>query len=285
MGYMHIENLYRNQEILKFPVCYALEKIHGTSAHISWDGKKVGFYSGGAKRDEFVSLFDKDLLTGRFQDFKLPSMIIYGEAYGGKMQGMGDTYGDSLKFVVFDVKQLGTFVNLDYARNIAWLLRLEFVDYTRIPTTLEAIDAERDRPSTQAKRNGILEDRIREGVVLRPLTEQVDYRGNRVIAKHKRVEFSERQHSPKVVDPAKWEVQVKATEIADEWVTEMRLKHVLDKLRQPHTIELMRQVISAMNEDVAREGAGEYVSSKEVISAISTRTAKLYKRYLYEQID
>ena len=33
MAYMHIENLYRNQNILLFKQCYCLEKIHGTSAN------------------------------------------------------------------------------------------------------------------------------------------------------------------------------------------------------------------------------------------------------------
>lgn len=29
MGYMHINNLYKNQEILMFKECFALEKVHG----------------------------------------------------------------------------------------------------------------------------------------------------------------------------------------------------------------------------------------------------------------
>lgn len=28
MGYLHIDNLYKAQEILLFRTCYALEKIH-----------------------------------------------------------------------------------------------------------------------------------------------------------------------------------------------------------------------------------------------------------------
>jgi hypothetical protein len=34
MGYAHINNLYKDQEILIFKHVWALEKIHGTSAHI-----------------------------------------------------------------------------------------------------------------------------------------------------------------------------------------------------------------------------------------------------------
>ena len=40
MAYHHIDNLYRNQDVLLFKEVYALEKIHGTSAHVSF--KLVG---------------------------------------------------------------------------------------------------------------------------------------------------------------------------------------------------------------------------------------------------
>lgn len=33
MGYLHIDNLYKNRDILLFRECWALEKVHGTSAH------------------------------------------------------------------------------------------------------------------------------------------------------------------------------------------------------------------------------------------------------------
>lgn len=35
MGYLHIDNLYKAQEILAFRTCFALEKIHGTSANVA----------------------------------------------------------------------------------------------------------------------------------------------------------------------------------------------------------------------------------------------------------
>lgn len=43
MSYMHIDNLYKSQTLLMFRECYALEKIHGTSAHVMWkDGHRLG---------------------------------------------------------------------------------------------------------------------------------------------------------------------------------------------------------------------------------------------------
>ena len=54
MGYAHIDNLYRAPEILE---CFALEKIHGTSAHVSILGVgAIQFSSGGAKHEAQRSL-------------------------------------------------------------------------------------------------------------------------------------------------------------------------------------------------------------------------------------
>lgn len=68
MSYMHIDNLYKNQEILLFRKCYALEKVHGTSANVRWKGGVLGFYAGGANHQNFVNLFDAEKLTARFAE-------------------------------------------------------------------------------------------------------------------------------------------------------------------------------------------------------------------------
>ena len=112
MSYMDIDNLYKNQDILLFRECYALEKIHGTSAHITWDGRystytrppELLFFSGGCKHATFLALFDQDDLRKRFEVLGLNQVKVFGEAYGGKIQGMRETYGDQLKFIVFEVK-------------------------------------------------------------------------------------------------------------------------------------------------------------------------------------
>ena len=86
MGYLHIDNLYKNQDVLMFRECYALEKIHGTSAHLSFSvGRDVGLYSGGENYERFCELFDTDKLNGIFSDdIGAEQMTVYGEAYGGK---------------------------------------------------------------------------------------------------------------------------------------------------------------------------------------------------------
>lgn len=283
MSYQHIENLYKNQMILMFRECFALEKIHGTSANVTWRDGRVTFSSGGEKHQRFVDLFDQDRLRENFEALGHQSVVVYGEAYGGSQQGQKWRYGEALKFVAFEVRIGEHWLAVPQAADVVSKLGLEFVHYARVPTDLAALDAERDAPSEQARRNGVQGDQPREGVVLRPLVELTTNAGERVICKHKRDDERETRSPRQVVDPARLEVLTKAQEIADEWVTPTRLIHVLDKLGDV-SIESMRDVISAMVEDVEREGAGEIAASREARTAISKKTAELFKTHLKSKL-
>jgi len=284
MGYLHIENLYRPaaQSILLFREVYALEKIHGTSAHIAWrtaDGNQLlTFFAGGESHANFVALFDTAALAQAFTALGHPDVIVYGEAYGGKQQGMRHTYGDKLCFIVFDVKIGETWLAVPDAEDVAKKLGLEFVPFHRVSTDLTALDAERDRPSEVAVRRGIVEPKPREGVVLRPLRE-FSLNGHRVIVKHKGAAFSETKTPRPVADPAKLAVLTAASAIANEWVTPMRLEHVLQRV-PADDMSAAPKVIAAMVEDVYREGKGEIVESREATAAIGRKTAELLKKHL-----
>lgn len=275
MGYIHIDNLYKSQDILLFRECYALEKVHGTSTCIKLRGKQLSFHSGGCSYEAFKSLFDEEELLKRLLSYGYDSVDIHGEGYGGKMQGMREVYGESLRFIAFDIKVDDVWLNVpnmdDFARNLG----LDVVPWVKIPTTLGAIDAERDRPSQVAAANGCGEDKPREGVVLRPLVEVRKNNDVRVIAKHKQEAFSERATPQKVVNPEKLKVLEEAAAIAQEWVTEMRLTHVLDKFSDP-CVEHTGQVVKAMVEDVLREAEREIVVSRDAKKAIGRRAAQLF---------
>lgn len=288
MGYLHIDNLYRAQEILAFKTCFALEKIHGTSANVQWKDGAVRFSSGGESRERFVALFDAPALAAKFAERFLENedVVVYGEAYGGKCQRMSKTYGVDLKFIAFEVKVGDVFLAVPQAFEFVSFLGLEFVDFVEIPATMEAIDAERDKPSTQAGRNGIAETKIREGIVLRPPFECVLNNGKRLIVKHKREEFAERG-SPQVVDldPTKRALMENAQAIAVEWVTPMRLTHVIDRLISTRTnkdyeIKDTGKIIELMVEDVTREAEGEIVNNQAVRKAIGAHAAKMFKQHL-----
>lgn len=279
MGYLHIENLYRPQAqiILLFREVFALEKIHGTSTNISWRDGKLALFSGGLKPDVFAALFDTDDLIRRFPELGHADVTVFGEGYGGKCQGMSATYGKATRFVAFEVKIGETWLSVPNAEDVATKLGLEFVHWTKISTDIETLDAERDKPSVQAKRNGIVEDKMREGIVLRPLQEFYDNAGNRVIAKHKNAAFSERK-TKVPVDQAERQKFEDAQSVALEFVTEMRMSHVLDKLGNPNDVAATGAVIKAMVADVLREGSGEFDDNKAVRKAIGAATATMFKQ-------
>jgi len=284
MSYMHIDNLYRVQDILLFKECYALEKIHGTSANLTWRNRRLTFSSGGASATVFESIFDRqDLerkLTEKMGD---EDVTIYGEAYGGKMQSMSGTYGKELRFVVFDVKIHDLWSSVPQAHDFATGLGLEFVHYVKIAATIEAVNVERDADSVQAVRNGVGPGKKREGIVLRPLIELRKNNDERLIAKHKGDDFRETK-TVREIDPEKMKVLEEAGAVAEEWVTAMRLEHVLDKIPKPWDIKQTPQVIVAVIEDVVREGSGEFVDSPEVRKAIGKKAAEKFKQFFKNRL-
>jgi hypothetical protein len=257
MGYLHISNLYKDQAILIFKRCCALEKVHGTSAHVKFN--------------------DEEALTKKLTDASLTDITIYGEAYGGKEQGMRETYGDQLRFIVFDIQIGESWLAVKNADELTMQLGLEFVPWREISTDIAELDAERDRISEVGERRGC-PGKLREGIVLRPVIELTLNNGERVIAKHKSDKFGETRTPRKIINGATVQVMQDAEAIALEWVTEMRLTHVLDKLPQATDITKTGSVVNAMVEDVYREGKGEIVESKPAQQAISKRTAALFKK-------
>lgn len=287
MGYLHIDNLYKEQTILMFKECYALEKIHGTSAHISWNSveNKIRFFSGGEDYTKFISLFDVQFLQKAFiENFPNSDVIVFGEAYGGKQQGMSKTYGKELKFIGFDVKIDKYWLNVPNAENVCQKLNIEFVHYVKVSTNLDELNRERDKPSTQAKRNGILEDKPSEGVVLRPLFEFTTNNGGRVISKYKRDEFGETK-TPREVTPEQLKVLEDAKAISDEWVTENRLFNIFSHLSDKEIdISNIPNIIKIMIDDIKREGDKEIIFTKEVNKEIGKKTVKLVKMYFHNLI-
>lgn len=268
-----------------FKECYALEKIHGTSAHVGWKfaEKKINFFTG-ENHQLFLSLFNEEFLIKKFEEiFPDQNVVIFGEHYGGKCQGMAHTYGKESKFIGFDVKVGDVWLNVPNAHDVCNQFDIEFVHYVKISTDLAHLETQRDEPSVQAVRNGITELRKREGIVLRPLVEMRTNNGERVIVKYKPEEFNETKTERKVT-PEQLKILENAKEIAEEWVTPMRLQHVLQKFPEDVNMESMGKIIKGMIEDVYREGKDEIVESKDVEKAIGKKTVLLFKQKLQSNI-
>lgn len=286
LGYRKITNLYRNKDILLFKECFAMEKIHGTSAHIAYNKAedKITYFSGGAKHENFVKIFDNEQLLEIFRRNaeEYPDterIVIYGEAYGGKMQAMKNVYGPELKFIAFEV-----LFNKNEWRSVLQAERflekqgfpIEFVHYVRIPTTEEAINEQMMADSVQAVRNGMGEGHMREGVVLRPLIEMVHPNGGRIMCKHKRPEFAEREHTPKFTDPEELKQMEDAKAIAEEWVVPGRIMNARSHFPEEEwKLKYMSKIIKYLINDVVVEAGEEIVDNKMVRKAISKKAAKL----------
>lgn len=282
MAFTHIPSLYKDRSILNFRRLYALEKVHGTSAHVGWlpEIPEMRLHAGGGDYMEFQRVMPPDLKERLAARVDKPCRI-HGEFHGGhdgKGQGMRATYGDESRFVVFDVRFGDVYLDVPRAEKLATSLGFEFVHYDEIDGTQEACDAARDAPSVQAIRRGLGDDKHREGVVLRPLIELRKNNGTRMIAKHRRDEFCERASGePRAFDPERDRVLTDAEEIAEEWVVPNRLDHVLGKLSpRATTLRDVRRVIDAMVEDVMREADGEIVWSLPVQKAVSRRASDLF---------
>lgn len=283
MGYQKIPNLYKDQTVLTFPRIAIMEKIHGTSANITIEKEKITYFSGGAKYESFVSLFNEDDIFSIAPDNLYGSKIqIFGEAYGGKLQGMSKTYGDKLRFVAFDCQINDIWIDPVIARTTAVSFGLDFVDMVIEDTSLAIIDKYRDMPSRQAKKNGISEDRIAEGVVIRPEMVVFDSHGQRIAAKHKRPEFRE-ESTPREVDPSKAISIDNAREFANEYVTKMRITHILDK-NPINGMEDVRKLIGLVNEDIKLEHGDEFVESKDTWKEIGKKAVFIYREILEESI-
>ncbi len=83
-----------------------------------------------------------------------------------------------------------------------------------------------------------------------------------------------------------------ATAIANEWVTNTRLEHILQRVQPSrlngeipeYDMSQIPFIIQLMTEDVLREAEGEIVVSDAAKKAISKKAVELFKGYLNSQI-
>jgi len=268
-----------------------MEKIHGTSGHISFRDNTLRFFSGGAPHERFVELFNQEALLQAFQDLGHGEdcpITVYGEVYGAKLQRMRDTYGNDLAFVGFEVKIDQAWLAVTNAEKVTRRLGLDFVPYIKIPCTLAALDWARDMESHQAIKNGMGRGHKREGVVLRPLEELRYANGTRAMIKYKAEAFREsRTRQPRPFDPAKAESLRGAADYASEYIVQSRLDNVLSHLPPEEVcIENTGKVIKLMMADVLlEEPPSEQIDKKDINKALGRAAALLFKKHIMKQLE
>lgn len=117
------------------------------------------------------------------------SLTLFGEGYGPKIQKGGGNYGETPKFILFDVLvDEKTWLQPEDVITSAANWGIDHVPVLNIPTVSDAIAI------VQHGFQSTLSDKIEkcEGVVARPLLNLYDQRGNRVMWKLKTTDF----HNP-----------------------------------------------------------------------------------------
>jgi hypothetical protein len=292
IGYRKIFNLHRDPHVLQLlKTVWSLEKIHGTSGHISYEGNRLRFFSGGATHERFVELFDQPQLLmafgalGHGEDCPI---VVFGEIYGAKLQKMRATYGDNLSFVAFEVKIDQTWLNVPNAADVARKLGLDFVPYMKVPCTLAALDWARDMESHQAIKNHMGGGHPREGIVIRPLEELRYSSGDRVMVKHKAEAFREsRTRQPRPFDPDKAESMRGAVEYSSEYIVQARLDNILSRLKPEEIcVENTGMVIKLMMADVLlEEPPSAQIEKKDLNKALGRAAAQLFQKHIRKQLE
>ena len=87
------------------------------------------------------------------------------------------------------------------------------------------------------------------------------------------------------MSPEALRVLAEAKAIAEEWVTPMRLQHVLSNSGLPMEIQSTGKIIALMIDDIIREAEGEITDTPSARKEISRHTALMYKKLLNSMIE
>ena len=186
---------FRNETVkfLKDNVWQFTEKIDGTNIRVMWDGHKITF--GGRTERANIPAHLMNYLNEKFindeteelfeQTFGEKEVILFGEGYGAKIQGVGASYRPDVSFILFDVLIGDNYQPRDRVADIAKTFDLEIVPIVYTGTISGAISYVQYNPKSTIGTAPM------EGVVGRPLVEMRDRCGNRVIVKIKYKDFKE----------------------------------------------------------------------------------------------
>lgn len=176
------------------PIWVAEEKVDGTNIRVRWDGERVTF--GGRTDNAHIPAHLLNVLQTMFthaqflqvfgpvsDEFPLPSVTLYGEGFGEKIQKGGGDYGPP-SFILFDVMVNGLFLRREDRNEVARGLGVRAAPlFFAGGSLLRAVSACRyGFPSSLRKTPP-------EGLVLRLVNELFDRRGNRIITKVKLSDF------------------------------------------------------------------------------------------------
>ncbi len=295
--YPHLEALYRVPELRHFRTVIATEKIHGTNARIGWID---GTLRVGGRNEELTEtntnfglynwvMANKDAWIERLREtFDAANAVVYGEWYGPKIQ-KGVNYGAEKQFRAFDVRVNDVLLDWDDYQAVCVRLNVSMAPLVyQGPYDENAFLDLRHRISVVGQLAGVDDpENTWEGIVVRPPIMVRSKRGEWVMAKFKDEAFEERKSLKKTplspVDTAE------ADAFAAEWVTPMRLEHVLQQAREQgvagDSMRDMGHVLRLMAEDVRRESGTADDLWQQVHKAVARDTKERFQERLLAEVS
>lgn len=300
--YHSIDNIVKVHELFNTE-CIISEKIHGTNCRIAKINSKLllgsrsmTIYDGEvyyAQHDgyKFVEFVDKKWGLENLKN-KLPENHIFvGEFFGSGVQKEIKYFPNDApekNYLVFDVIT-STESNpkyLSFQEKQELLTDLNIFEMVPVLFTgnisTELLNKILLEPSVVAK-NVIS---IKEGIVITPLMECKNRRGNRVIAKYKTKEFDEKTPIIKS-DPKPLSMYY---ELGQSHCTYARVVNSIDKLRQTNdeklTLRVIPQLISLVYEDILKDSEDDHESlsdeqcMKEFQRGAASMVATFFKEWL-----
>jgi hypothetical protein len=178
-------------ELLKDIDWVCTEKIDGTNIRIMWDGESVRF---GGKTDNaqiptilirsLQDTFTNEKMKECFPD--ADNVCLYGEGYGKKIQKGGNYLPNRADFILFDVKIGDWWLSRDANEDVAKKLNIGVVPIIGIWKLEEAIEfVKKGFKSTIAENK----EYIAEGLIMKPVVELFNRKGERIISKVKYKDF------------------------------------------------------------------------------------------------
>ncbi len=307
--YPHIENLDEMPKIFDLPEVVVTEKVHGSGARIAViDGQ---LHIGGRKM-EFTDIrpdtrdglcfiqwvLDTGLDKRMLEAFAGQDVVLYGEWHGSGtpkknwpqvQKGVKYIKGNDLR--IFDAKVNDRYVPFDDIKTWAAKVGLKTMPVLyRGKPDKDVFYSLVDTMSKVGEENGIVDpENSIEGIVIRPPELIWDEKWNVIMAKLKIGKWAERaseqknpkmQAKPKAIIPG-------AEEFAKEFVTDTRMDHVLDQLREEGKSldkSSMGDVMRLMGQDVKREGAGALERSNLEWKDVSQFVTKLTKELFLKRV-
>ena len=150
------------------------EKVDGTNVRIFWQPDDPFSPNFGGRTDNaqmpttllqhLQRTFTREKLQQQFPDVQ--KVILFGEGYGPKIQGVGSRYRKDVSFIIFDVYIDGWWLEKESVLQIANALDIEHTIRQEIMTTSEVVEFIKSRPKSYISEDSSL---VMEGVIARSM--------------------------------------------------------------------------------------------------------------------